>query len=116
VTGTGPLEYKMTITARPIMERIVCVDLQALTFNSKEFLASGRRLVDLECGHKAFTRALKRAKCHRCSEMLRRSIETGEEDHDAFRNRGAPDRMSWPGDPLRKMHEPTDLAGNLIYE
>ncbi|MCA7889977.1 hypothetical protein LGM58_43165 [Burkholderia contaminans] len=58
------------------------------------------RLVALACGHFAMTKALHRAKCRRCGEMIRAGY-----DYDAFRNRGASDQFSWPGDPLRPLHE-----------
>lgn len=64
------------------------------------FLKAGKRLVALECGHYAITRALSRAKCRRCGEMIRAGW-----DYDAFRNHSAPDTFSWANDPLRELHE-----------
>lgn len=64
------------------------------------FLKTGKRPVVLECGHLTLTRALMRAKCRRCGQMIR----TGY-DYDAFRNHGAPDDFSWPEDPFRLAHE-----------
>jgi hypothetical protein len=58
------------------------------------------RLVALECGHFTLTKALYRAKCRRCGEMIRSGY-----DYDAFRNLGVKDGFSWPGDPLRPLHE-----------
>jgi len=101
---------------RPITERIVRSDLLSLTLNAEEFLRTRKRLVDLACGHKTLTAAISRTACRRCQEMLQRSINGGEEDYDAFRNRGAGDRMIWRDDPLRQFHEPTNLSGNFLNE
>lgn len=64
------------------------------------FEKTGKRPVVLECGHLTLTRAMLRAKCRRCGQMIR----TGY-DYDAFRNHGVPDDFSWPEDPLRLAHE-----------
>lgn len=64
------------------------------------FLKTGKRLVALECGHYTITRALNRAKCRRCGEMIRAGW-----DYDAFRNHNAPDTFSWINDPLGEIHE-----------
>lgn len=58
------------------------------------------RLAALACGHYTVTKALNRAKCPRCGEMIRAGY-----DYDAFRNRGGRDEFSWPSDPLRPLHE-----------
>ncbi|WP_081068040.1 hypothetical protein [Burkholderia territorii] len=64
------------------------------------------RLVALACGHYTVTKALHRAKCRRCGEMIRAGY-----DYDAFRNLGGRDEFSWPHDPLRSLHEqPTGSA------
>ncbi|MGF6265219.1 hypothetical protein OKW49_006212 [Paraburkholderia youngii] len=58
------------------------------------------RLVALECGHYLVTKARIRAKCRRCGAMIRAGC-----DYDAFRNLGGAETFSWPGDPLRPLHE-----------
>ncbi|KWW32409.1 MULTISPECIES: hypothetical protein [Cupriavidus] len=65
------------------------------------------RLVALSCGHFTMTKALHRAKCRRCGEMIRAGY-----DYDAFRNRGESDRFSWPSDPLRPLHERDEAIEN----
>jgi len=65
-----------------------------------ELMLKHGRLVLLTCGHLTVTKALYRARCPRCGEMIRAGY-----DYDAFRNLGAPDEFSWPGDPLRPLHE-----------
>ncbi len=61
------------------------------------------RLALLACGHFAITKALHRAKCRRCGEMIRAGY-----DYDAFRNLGHEDDFFWPGDPLRPLHEKSE--------
>ena len=61
------------------------------------------RLVALACGHYTLTKAIHRARCRRCGEMIRAGY-----DYDAFRNLGAADTFSWPLDPLRTLHERSD--------
>lgn len=63
-------------------------------------LTKDGRLAALECGHFVMTKSLHRASCPRCGEMIRSGW-----DYDGFRNLGAPDTFSWPGDPLRILHE-----------
>ncbi|WP_080423746.1 hypothetical protein [Burkholderia ubonensis] len=63
------------------------------------------RLALLACGHFTLTKALQKAKCRRCGEMIRAGY-----DYDAFRNHGARDTFSWPDDPLGPLHEPSDRA------
>ena len=58
------------------------------------------RVVKLACGHVTLTKALNRARCPRCGEMIRAGY-----DYDAFRRRGVPDNFSWPDDPFRSVHE-----------
>lgn len=101
---------------RSIREKIVRTDFLLMIFNQDRLgIGHGRkRAVDLACGHKTLTAAWHAAVCHRCTEMLRRSINDGEEDYDAFRNHGGHDLMVWPDDPLRQFHEPADLAGRLM--
>lgn len=68
------------------------------------------RVVKLDCGHYTLTKALHRAGCPRCGEMIRAGY-----DHDGFRRLGAPDEFSWPDDPFRAAHESdieTALARN----
>ena len=64
-------------------------------------------LARLACGHFTITKALHKAKCERCGEMIRAGF-----DYEAFRQRGAADDFSWPDDPLRVIHEGS--AGALI--
>lgn len=68
-------------------------------FNAELMMRRGRLAV-LECGHFVLTKALRKAKCRRCGEMIRAGY-----DYDAFRNLGAQDTFSWPDDPLRELHE-----------
>lgn len=70
--------------------------------NADALLKQGR-LALLACGHFTITKALHRAKCRRCGEMIRAGY-----DYDAFRNLGCEDDFSWPGDPLRLLHEKSD--------
>ena len=58
------------------------------------------RVVGLACGHFALTKALHKARCPRCGEMIRAGY-----DYDAFRRLGAPDEFRWPDDPFRPAHE-----------
>lgn len=58
------------------------------------------RLVKLACGHFTVTKALHRARCPRCGEMIRAGY-----DYDGFRRLGGQDDFSWPGDPFRAVHE-----------
>lgn len=67
---------------------------------SVDVLLKHGRLVRLTCGHFVVTKTRHRAGCPRCGEMIR----TGW-DYDAFRNLGAPDTFTWPGDPLVVLHE-----------
>lgn len=90
-------------------ERIVETDIIATAFNRARLGDSmSRRIVVLACGHRAITRNAKMMTCLRCTEMLRRSVETGEEDYESFRHRGALDRMVWLDDPCRTFNEPRD--------
>lgn len=86
-------------------EKITLVDPLALVFNSETFIRSGRRSVQLACGHWLITRNLNRAVCPRCKEMLRRSIEDGSEDYVGFRHGSRIDRMDWPNDPCRNLNQ-----------
>ncbi len=54
----------------------------------------------LECGHYVLSRALHRAPCQRCGEMIRSGY-----DHDGFRRLGMPDKFHWPEDPLLELNE-----------
>jgi hypothetical protein len=101
----------------PIRERIVETDHIATAFNRQRLGGSmSRRIVVLACGHRAITRNAKDMACQRCTEMLRRSVETGEEDYESFRHRGHQDTMTWVNDPCRCFNEPTDLAGNFTRD
>jgi hypothetical protein len=103
------------IPVRPIREKIVRTDFFLMTFNQDRLGYGGdkKRVVDLACGHKTLTAAWSRTACPRCTEMLRRSVDDGSVDYDAFRHHGGRDQMIWRDDPLRQFHEPTDLAGNI---
>lgn len=70
-----------------------------ITGTSKQLTSRGR-LVQLECGHFVVTRALHKAACPRCGEMIRSGW-----DHDGFRRLKGDDTFSWPDDPLRILHE-----------
>lgn len=94
-------------------ERIIETDHIATAFNRERLgLSMTRRIVKLACGHNAITRNSRVMRCPRCTEMLKRSVATGEEDYESFRHRDALDFMIWPDDPCRAFNEPTDLAGN----
>ena len=80
------------------------------TATVEELLERGR-LVSLGCGHFKLTKALNRAACARCGEMIRSGW-----DYDGFRRLGAPDTFSWPGDPLRSIHEPVALDRGSRYD
>ncbi len=73
------------------------VHIEAL---SARFLATGKRIVVLDCGHFVLTKALHRAGCPRCGEMIRSGY-----DHDGFRRLGMPDQFAWPDDPLGALNE-----------
>lgn len=75
-------------------------------FQAGMFLRTRKAIVQLACGHYHLTRNAKAAVCPRCTEMLRRSVETGEEDYESFRNGVLIDRMEWPKDPCRNFNEP----------
>ena len=87
------------------LERIVSRDHLAAAFNIEKMLRDGQFIVDLACGHKTYTGNLHKATCPRCTEMLRRSIENGTEDWEAFRFRGRLDTMEWLDDPCRQFNE-----------
>lgn len=58
------------------------------------------RVVKLACGHYTLTKAIHKAACPRCGEMIRAGY-----GHDVFRRLGSPDEFSWPDDPFREIHE-----------
>lgn len=64
------------------------------------FLKTGQRIVALECGHYVLSKALQRAACPRCGEMIRSGYE-----YDGFRRLGMPDDFHWPDDPLSTLNE-----------
>lgn len=88
-------------------ERIVRTEIIATSFN-REHLGKDmtRRIVELACGHLAITCNQKTMICIRCTEMLRRSITSGEEDYESFRHGDRRDLMEWPDDPCRLFNEP----------
>lgn len=90
-----------------LFERIVETDWVVTAFNRQILIRGGLdRIVRLECGHSKRTSAIVRARCSRCEEMLRRSIDTGEEDYEGFRSGLVSDRMAWAADPCRLLNEP----------
>lgn len=94
-------------------ERIIETDHLATAYNRERLgLSMTRRIVKLACGHNAITRNSGVMRCPRCTEMLKRSIETGKEDYESFRHGNALDHMVWTADPCRRFNEPTDLGGN----
>ena len=97
-------------------EKIVGIDELSLLYNYERFLEEGKRVVNLSCGHKVLTKNRLNVSCPRCTEMLKRSIETGEEDYDGYRNHGVRDDMVWKEDPCRMLNERTDLGGNFISD
>lgn len=102
--------------AKTDLERIVRHDVLANAFNKEFVLAKHKFFVDLECGHKALTGALNKARCLRCTEMLRRSIADGSEDYESFRKGLTRDNMIWLDDPCRTFNEPTDPEGNFVND
>lgn len=95
------------------LEKIVRRDHIATAFNYERMARQRKFLVDLACGHKAYTAAIKRARCPRCTEMLRRSLIDGRENYAAFRDGEVRDGMVWHADPCRQFNEKTDLAGRF---
>jgi hypothetical protein len=106
----------MMIDIRTDFEKIVRHDVIASACNKDFVLKERKFFVVLACGHTALTGALNRARCLRCTEMLRRSIADGSEDYDSFRKGLIRDTMIWRNDPVRQFNEPTDLEGNFIYD
>lgn len=87
-------------------ERIVETDWIATAFNREQLGADCvKRIVALACGHRAVTRNAASMTCPRCTEMLRRSIETGDEDYEGWRHGSRRDTMKWPNDPCRPFNE-----------
>jgi hypothetical protein len=92
-------------------ERILRIDIFYHVWANVPLGPGKPRIVDLDCGHKALTRNLNRMICPRCTEMLRRSIATGEEDYETFRHGHGEDRMVWEGDPCRGLNERNPWRG-----
>jgi len=61
---------------------------------------SGQRIVRLECGHFVLSKALDKAACCRCGEMIRSGY-----DYATFRMGEKPDVFHWPDDPLCDLNE-----------
>lgn len=106
---TDALLKDLLRNARDPVEKLGCQDAQMkihsgwfaeITARAAHFLKTGERIVALECGHYAMTRALYRAGCRRCGEMIRSGY-----DYDGFRRLGMPDELRWDGDPLRDLNE-----------
>lgn len=83
-------------------------------FNADMFLRTRKTVVQLACGHYCVTRNAKAAVCLRCSEMLRRSIETGEEDYETFRCGNGIDRMDWQGDPCAVFNQAASHGQSVL--
>lgn len=66
--------------------------------------------------NKRRVKAVGKAICKRCTEMLRRSINDGSEDYASFREGLTRDRMVWREDPCRQFNEPTNLSGGFIND
>ena len=87
-------------------EQIASTDHIVSAFNRDKLGANmRRRIVTLACGHSALTHNANRMVCLRCTEMLRRSVATGQEDYETFRHGNGIDRMEWPDDPCRNLNE-----------
>ena len=91
--------------AKTTMERITARNPLIGAYNVERNLREMKFVVDLACGHKAYTGAVNRAVCPRCTEMLRRSLQDGREDWDSFRKGLIEDHMEWPEDPCRQFNE-----------
>ncbi len=76
-----------------------------------ESLLKHGRLVRLACRHFRLTKALHRTGCSRCGEMIRAGW-----DYQGFRELGNPDTFSWPGDPLRQLHEAPETDGLAKFD
>lgn len=94
-----------SLTNPHLFEKITGIDPFALIHNSDLYFKTKKRVVHLACGHALLSSAHSRARCIRCEEMLKRSIETGEEDYDSFRNGRTADTMEWVDDPMRVLNE-----------
>jgi len=68
---------------KPPVEKIVATDFLATSLN-RATLGTDlcKRIVDLECGHKAVTRSARTCPCSICHDMI-----LNGEDYEAFRNR-----------------------------
>ena len=106
----------MSFEPKTPLEEIVRRDHFLTIFNADRMLREKKFIVDLACGHKVYTGATERARCPRCTEMLRRSIETGQEDWESYRKGLIADEMIWPEDPCRTFNEKTDLEGRFIHD
>lgn len=105
-----------TLNVTTPFERIVEFDTFLTVFNAEKMLRDRKFVVSLACGHKVYTASVKRVRCPRCTEMLRRSIDSSDEDYDSFRKGLLPDRMVWRDDPCRQFNEPTDLSGKFLAD
>jgi hypothetical protein len=81
-----------------------------LNMTSHQDISKGR-LVSLACGHYIITKALHKARCPRCGEMIRSGY-----DYDAFRNLGQVDDFDWPDDPLKTIHESSGTFDSMIHK
>ena len=97
----------------PGFSKIVETDFMATSFNMERL--AGKRIVILSCGHRAVAtfRQGKKMTCPRCVQLMKQGL-----DYDLWINhrQTAFDGMVWREDPVRKLNEPTDLAGNFIQD
>ena len=108
--------HDIAALAKTPLEVIGEHDVLANAFNKEKCLRDRKFFVDLACGHKAYTGALNKARCPRCTEMLRRSIIDGSEDYESYRKGLIRDQMIWHDDVCRIFNEPTDLEGNFFSD
>ena len=82
VTGDPVLaKFMRDAGVKAPVERIISEDFLMTAFNRDRLGTDMRkRVVDLECGHKTFTKNRKRAPCEICHEMI-----LNGEDYHAFR-------------------------------
>lgn len=87
-------------------EPIIETEPMLLLVNFEKFISTGKRVVRLACGHLHLTKNKKSSVCPRCTEMLRRSVKDGSEDHESFRRGSVIDRMDWCVDPCIILNQP----------
>lgn len=105
VTNSPAPNAKSETPIPRLFERITRTDILTTALNRDRLGDVLNRVVELACGHRTVTKALTRARCLRCEEMLRRSIESGDEDYESFRHGDRRDTMEWHDDPHRPLNE-----------